>query len=219
MTGMSLQELRQQIDMFSVDNINWIWKVSVSTFNKLSLSPQHYIDGLVEGTVILDELALFIAARVLNIHIIVLCDGRYWSTRADAPHENCHVKLAFAGGHSFKEITCKKADDFDKSFKEDLHKTGLGNDSDNDSGSYNGCNCEGSCDCSNPSDMPFDDKASNLGDETSVITLSLGNEMDVPPVNLSLVKKEPTCEITDNSIDHVDVSASTSTQAFQNKMD
>ena len=86
----------------------------MSTFNKLSLSPQDYIDGLVEGTVDLEKVALLIVARALNIHIIVLCKERYWSTRVDKSHEDCQVKLAFKGGHSFKELTSKVADDFDK---------------------------------------------------------------------------------------------------------
>ena len=120
MSGMSLEHIRQQIDMFSQQNMNCIQEVGMSTFNKLSLSSRDYVQGLVHGTVDLDELALLIAARACNIHVIILCKERYWSTRADKSHEDCQVKLAFLGGHSFKELTSKVADDSDKSFEEDL---------------------------------------------------------------------------------------------------
>ena len=98
LNGMSLDAIRQQIDMFCEKNINWIQKVVVSTFNKLPLSPRDYVKGLVEGTVDLDEVALLIAARALNIHIVVLYKDRYWSKRLDKSHEDCQVKLAFTGG-------------------------------------------------------------------------------------------------------------------------
>ena len=117
MTGMSLEELRQQINMFSADIIKWIHKVGVSTFNKFLLSPQDYVNTLVEGTAVFDELAFLIAARVLNIHVVVSLAERYWSTKANVSHEICHVKLAFSVDYSIKEITSKKAVDFDKVFR------------------------------------------------------------------------------------------------------
>ena len=76
-SGMSLEQIRQQIDMFSQKNMNWIRKVGMSTFNKLSLSPSDYVNRLVEGTVDLDELALLIAARACNIQVVILCKERY----------------------------------------------------------------------------------------------------------------------------------------------
>ena len=191
LNGMSLDALRQQINMFCEKNINWIQKVGVSTFNKLSLSPQDYVKGLVEGTVNLDELALLIAARALNIHIVVLCKDRYWSMRSDKSHEDCQVKLAFMGGHSFKELTSKVVEDFDQSFEEDLERTGLGQESESDSDSKSQCNCEGTCTCSDPydaSDNTSDDNASNGNDADSVIMLSSDDAMDLSAVVNAPVK-------------------------------
>ena len=161
----------------------------MSTFNKLSLSPRDYVKGLVEGTVNLDEVALLIAARALNIHIVVLCKDRYWSMRLDKSHEDCQVKLAFTGGHSFKELTSKVVEDFDQSFEEDLEGTGLGQDSDSDSESE--CNVEGTCTCSDPyyaSDNTSDDNTSNANDANSVITLSSDDAMDLSAVVNAPVK-------------------------------
>ena len=183
LNGMSLDAIRQQIDMFCEKNINWIQKVVVSTFNKLPLSPWDYVKGLVEGTVDLDEVALLIAARALNIHIVVLCKDRYWSKRLDKSHEDCQVKLAFTGGHSFEELTSKVVEDFDQSFEEDLEGTGLGQESDSDSKSE--CNCEGTCTCSDPYDASgntLDDNASNGNDADSVIMLLLDDAMDLSAV-------------------------------------
>ena len=214
-SGMSLEQIRQQIDMFSQKNMNWIRKVGVSTFNKLSLSPSDYVDRLVEGTVDLDGLALLIAARACNIHVIVLCKERYWSTRADKLHEDCEVKLAFSGVHSFKELTSKVAEDFDKSFEEDLQGTGLA-DSDTHSGSA--CSqCDGSCNCSDPSDKtssPSDAEDATDGDDaTSIISLSSGDALDLSHSATATVKTEPTDETTKQSVHRsVTDTASTSLQ-------
>ena len=74
---LTLEKLREDINVFAEQNISWIRKVGVSTFNKLSMSPLDYIQNLVSGDVVLDELALLIVARVLNIHCVVLMADRY----------------------------------------------------------------------------------------------------------------------------------------------
>ena len=202
LNGMSLDALRQQIDMFCEKNINWIRKVGVSTFNKLSLSPWDYVKGLVEGTVNLDEVVLLIAARALNIHIVVLCKDRYWSTRSDKSHEDCQVKLAFMGGHSFKELTSKVVEDYDQSFEEDLEGTGLGQESDSDSDSKSQCNCEGTCTCSDlydASDNTSDDNTSNANNADSVIMLLSDDAMDLSAVVNAPVKQEPLDDIKQQS--------------------
>ena len=185
----------------------------MSTFNKFLISPRDYVQGLVEGTVDLDELALLIVARACNIHVVVLCKERYWSTRADKSHEDFEVKLAFLGGHSFKELTSKAADDFDKSFEKDLQGTGL---ADSESYTGSGCSkCDGACYCSDPSDNtsdPLDGEDPTDGeDAVLIISLSLGDAVDVSHVETAIVKKEPTDQTTKQSIHRPDT-ASTSVQ-------
>ena len=201
--------------MFCEKNINWIWKVGMSTFNKLSLSPLDYVKGLVKGTVNLDELALLIAARALNIHIVVLCKERYWSTRSDKSHEDCQVKLVFTGGHSFKKLTSKVIEDFDQSFEEDLQGTGLGQESESDSDSKSQCNCDGTCTCSDPydaSDNTLDDNASNGNDADSVMMLLSDDAMDLSAVVNAPVKQEPLDDMKQQSNNPPDA-ASTSQQS------
>ena len=157
------------------------------------MSPPDYIQNLVSGDVVLDELALLIVARVLNIHCVVLMADRYWSTKSDGSYENCLLKLAFTGNSSFKELTSRQAQELAE-VDEDLEGTGLvddGNDSQSEGDSDSGCSCEGSCDCSNPSDVPSSQYDSD-SDDPSVIVLSSG-EVDVSPqpINLALVKLEP----------------------------
>ena len=188
---LTLEKLHEDINVFAEQNIRWIRKVGVSTFNKLSMSPPDYIQNLVSGDVVLDELALLIVARVLNIHCVVLMADRYWSTKSDGSYENCLLKLAFTGNSSFKELTSRQAQELAE-VDEDLEGTSLvddGNDSQSEGYSDSGCSCEGSCDCSNPSDVP---SSQYDGDSDSVIVLSL-DEVDVSPqpINLALVKPEP----------------------------
>ena len=59
---LTLEKLHEDINVFAEQNISWIRKVGVSTFNKLSMSPPDYTQNLVSGDVVLDELALLIVA-------------------------------------------------------------------------------------------------------------------------------------------------------------
>ena len=118
---------------------------------------------------------------------------RYWSTKSDGSYENCLLKLTFTGNSSFKELTSRQAQELAE-VDEDLEGTGLvddGNDSQSEGDSDSGCSCEGSCDCSNPSDVPSSQYDGD-SDDPSVIVLSL-DEADVSPqpINLALVKLEP----------------------------
>ena len=85
MQDISLEKLLQKIDDFASDqtNLTWISQVSQSTLSKFSMTASDYVRDLVQSTVILDELAILIACRVLNIHCVVLMSQKYWSTRSD----------------------------------------------------------------------------------------------------------------------------------------
>ena len=185
--GMTFKKLHEEINVFAEQNISWIRKVGVSKFNKFSMSPQDYIQNLVSRDIVLDELALLIAARVLNIHCVVLMANRYWLTKSDGSYENCLLKLAFTGNSSFKELTLKQAEELAE-VDEDLEGTGLvdnGDESQSEGDSDSGCSCEGSCNCSNPSDVPSS-QYNGDSDDPSVIILS-SDEVDLATVRIHLM--------------------------------
>ena len=95
------------------------------------------------------------------------------------------------------------ADDFDKSFEEDLQGTGLAADTDTYSGS--GCDkCDSACNCSNPSDNtsdPSDDEDATDGDDGgSIISLSSGDALNLSHVETAIMKKESTDQTTQQSV-------------------
>ena len=194
---LTLEKLLQKIDDFASDqtNIMWISQVSACTLKKFSMTADDYVRDLVQGTVDLDELSILIACKVLSIHCVVLLLDRYWSTRSDGSYNNCELKLAFTGNYGFKQIASKATEEIDN-FNEDLDGTGiLDDDIQNDMNRQDdldsGCNCEGSCDCSDPSGTP----ASSDSDSDLIVLSSTEEDFAPAPHQtsiLSLAKSEPT---------------------------
>ena len=79
---LTVEGLRSRIEDFAsvTGNMKWIQKVGAPVFEKMSTTARDYITDLVQGTIKLDQLALLLVARVLNIHIVILLKERYWST-------------------------------------------------------------------------------------------------------------------------------------------
>ena len=62
------------------------------------------MNGINQGTLPFDELALFIACRCFNIHAIVMLDNDVWSTETNVLHSKATVRLAYCGKNSYREI-------------------------------------------------------------------------------------------------------------------
>ena len=100
----TIDELRERIRCFALENMAWIDQVGENYFNKNGVTSQEYVKALTTGHVLFDELALLLAAVSNNIHIMVIIENSYWTTRKNNIFNNVDVRLAYTGEISFKEI-------------------------------------------------------------------------------------------------------------------
>ena len=99
-----MDQFKSELKEFTELNIHWIQDVGQAVLEKLDLRARTYVNGINQGTVAFDELALFIACRCFNIHAIVMLDNDVWSTETDVLHSKATVRLAFCGKNTFREI-------------------------------------------------------------------------------------------------------------------
>ena len=100
----TIDELRERIRCFALDNMAWIDQVGENYFNKNGVTSQAYVKALTTGHCLFDEMALLLAAVSNNIHVMVIIENSYWTTRKDNVYNNVDVRLAYTGEISFKEI-------------------------------------------------------------------------------------------------------------------
>ena len=142
----TIEELRNDIDVFTKSNMKWIRKVGATFFRNLDADV--YIKELVQGVCNFDAMAILLACVSHNIHALVLLQKSYWSTRGENGFHDCAIKLTYLGGDAFKfivpsvlplpppvvpaEVDADKEDDLD------LEGTGLlaKNESDNESDAF-----------------------------------------------------------------------------------
>ena len=92
--------METELKEFTELNIHWIQDVGQAVLDKLDLRARTYVNGINQGTLPFDELALFIACRCFNIHAIVMLDNDVWSTETNILHSKTTVGLAFCGKNS-----------------------------------------------------------------------------------------------------------------------
>ena len=118
----------------------WIDQVGENYFNKNGVTSKAYVKALTTGHCLFDELALLLAAVSNNIHVMVIIENSYWTTRKDNVYNNVDVRLAYTGEISFKEIVPVPAPEQKENLIVDM-ETGA-------SASASGCDeesCNGSC--------------------------------------------------------------------------
>ena len=96
-----------ELKEFTELNIHWIQDFGRDVLQKLDLSARQYINGINQGTLPFDELAIFISCRCFNIHCIMMLDNNYWSTETKMLHSRATVHLAYCGDYSYREIVAK----------------------------------------------------------------------------------------------------------------
>ena len=100
----SMDQFKTELKEFTELNIHWIQDVGQAVLDKLDLRACTYVNGINQGTLPFDELALFIACRCFNIHAIVMLDNDVWSTKTNVLHSKATVRLAYCGKNSYREI-------------------------------------------------------------------------------------------------------------------
>ena len=102
-----MEQFRIELKEFTELNVHWIQDVGRDVLQKLDLSAWQYINGINQGTLPFDKLAIFISCRCFNIHCIVMRDNNYWSTESKMLHSRATVHLAYCGEYSYREIVAK----------------------------------------------------------------------------------------------------------------
>ena len=140
-----LPKLRATFKEFATKNYKWIEKVGEAVLWREKLSSVDFVNGICNGIIPFNELALLVTCRALNIHCVVLLKETYFSTQSMQKIDQCFLKLAYVGNYTFKELSTETApeqlsetepkdtsndssdfsDDGLESDKDDLEGTGL----------------------------------------------------------------------------------------------
>ena len=125
-TRTSIEELRENVDVFCKRNKKWIEVIGQDVFQKLNIDAKDYVKELVQGLRGFDELGIVIACATFNIHCNILLNGDYFTTRRGNDYKDCIVKLAYIGDGIYKEIAPLQTQDEDNNdVEQDLEGTGL----------------------------------------------------------------------------------------------
>ena len=78
----SLDELRNDIDVYASKDMPWIKNVTADFFNELDVTPDVYIKEIVSGVRKFDAMAILLACISHNIHAMLLLQKSYWTSRS-----------------------------------------------------------------------------------------------------------------------------------------
>ena len=100
-----MTELRAAFKSFAHRNINWIDSVGVDVLARLNMTTLDFVNGIVNGLIEFNELAMLVLCRAFNIHCVVLLRESFFSTQCLQKIDKCLIRLAYTGDSIFKEIT------------------------------------------------------------------------------------------------------------------
>ena len=129
-TKTTLQKLWEQIQNFSISNLDWIERVGVDFLLKLQMGAKTYVKGIVQGTLCFDSLAICVMCTAFNIHCVIMLSNGYW-TRSNNDFKDCLVKLAYCGNGIYKEMDAAEPETLEKgteNFEQDLDRTDIFSD-------------------------------------------------------------------------------------------
>ena len=72
-----LTAVRNDIDIYATQNMDWIKKVSADFFDQLDVMPDVYIKEIVSGIRKFDEMAILLACISKDIHAMLLLHKSY----------------------------------------------------------------------------------------------------------------------------------------------
>ena len=135
-----MTELRAAFKSFAHRNIDWIDSVGVDVLARLNMTALDFVNGIVNGLIEFNELAMLVLCRALNIHCVVLLRESFFSTQCLQKIDKCLMRLAYTGDSIFKEITTSAvaeskdtpSDESLETDNEDLQGTGILDEEDAD---------------------------------------------------------------------------------------
>ena len=92
------------MDVFTKHNKNWLLSVGKPFFDELDVQPDIYLKEIAAGIRKFDAMAILLCCVAHDIHMMVLLNGNYWTTRSGNEHSLTQIKLAYVGQGNFKFI-------------------------------------------------------------------------------------------------------------------
>ena len=105
------EEFRSYLETFTGQRRDWIEKVGAKIFKGKGITVDDYITALLQDNFVLDQVGIFIFARMYHIHIaVILCD-HFLTTNKDNDLNKCDIFLGYFGKMRFCDTRPIKFDD------------------------------------------------------------------------------------------------------------
>ena len=107
-TRKTTAEQRQHLKIFIAGHRDWIVKIGTKFLARKGLDVDTYIDSMTKPGFQFDEIALLCYARMYHRHILIMMEGRFWTSRKDNDVNKYRLRYAFLGNLQFGRVTGKK---------------------------------------------------------------------------------------------------------------
>ena len=95
--GERYEDMMKKLKDFVAREKQWILDVGKCLFDLKKQNPDEYIKALSKGDIPVDEVGLFIFAKMYDMHIGVINGMQYWTTCKDTNFKQCNIKLIYVG--------------------------------------------------------------------------------------------------------------------------
>ena len=99
--GRDPKQVRRHVRPFIRDHAQWFYEISNAILTRKKLSQEQYIDGLVEDCVSLDLLGILLVARMYHVHVVVLLEKGFWTTKPFQGIANVPIHFVYTGAGKF----------------------------------------------------------------------------------------------------------------------
>ena len=99
--GRKPKQVRRYVRPFIQDHMQWFYEISNAILTRKKLSQEQYIDGLVEDCVSLDLLGILLVARMYHVHVVVLLEKGFWTTKPFQGIGNVSIHFVYTGAGQF----------------------------------------------------------------------------------------------------------------------
>ena len=88
-------KFRQYLQKFSDEHKDWIASVSSRIFKHKGITVEQYITVLLQPNFVLDQVGIFIFARMYHMHIAIVFNDRFLYTSRDNDLQKCEIFLGY----------------------------------------------------------------------------------------------------------------------------
>ena len=104
-------KIREYLKKFFEEHFDFLTNISSHILARKKMPVTDYMNYILSECQPFDEIAICCFARMYHIHIGIIMDDMYWTTRKDHDLKKCDKLLGFIGGLQFVSIKRKTTDD------------------------------------------------------------------------------------------------------------